>query len=198
MYTCIDSFLVFCGDYFQRKFSLDEGSAWFSLITIIGAILTPFAGILLDRIGRRTMALITTGLLFNIAHFFIMILPEKHSQAYTFAILPLAVGYAFLVCALFSSFIYVVPKKAMGTAYGICYMFYALSLLIGSMLGGYVVPKENESLTGFKKFSVILIGYSIAGSLAAIVLHFYDAHHTKLLMSKNPNKRQRILNLKDS
>jgi len=136
MYSCVDSFLVFCGDYFKRKFSLDEGSAWYSLITITGAILTPIVGILLDRIGRRTMALITTGLLFNIGHFIIMILPEKHTHAYFFAIFPIALGSAILVCALYSSYIYVIPKNAIGTAYGISYMFYSLAILIGSTLGG--------------------------------------------------------------
>ena len=61
-----------------------------------------------------------------------------------------------------------------------------------------MVPDEGEPLTGYKKYSLVFIGYSIAGTLLAIVLHYYDVHNKRMLISKNPNKRQRILNMEES
>ena len=87
----------------------------------------------------------------------------------------LCVQYILHICIVVIR--YVVPMKIIGTAYGISYMFFALSSLIGSTLSGLVVPKDYEPLTGYKKYSLIFIGCSIASSLLVIVVHYYDAHH---------------------
>ena len=73
---------------------------------MITALLTPPIGFAVDKIGKRSFIIIAAGLCINVSHFYIMVLPETHSNAYEFGIVMMGIGYAIMVGSILSSIPY--------------------------------------------------------------------------------------------
>lgn len=105
-YVCISTFIVFLKVYLQRKFN--ETKSFYSMPYLMGAVLTPALGITIDKLGKRSVMLIISGVLYNLAHFIILILPEASSRTYIISLVLLGSAYSLMVGSLWSAIPYTI------------------------------------------------------------------------------------------
>jgi MFS family permease len=102
-YILISTLIVYLKLYLERKFQVSSISFYYSIPYLMAAVFTPILGALTDRIGRRSIMLIISGVLFNIGHFTLFILPAVHSYWFIFSLLIIGLAYSLMVGCTWSS-----------------------------------------------------------------------------------------------
>jgi len=67
LYSDVDGFIEFSGDFFKKKFILSNSNSFFALHNILGAALTPIFGKIVDKYWRLSTFLFASGLILNAA-----------------------------------------------------------------------------------------------------------------------------------
>jgi Na+/melibiose symporter-like transporter len=102
-YILISTFIVYLKLYLERKLLVSSISIYYSIPYLISAIFTPLLGTLTDRIGKRSIMIVISGVLFNIGHFSLLILPAKHSYWFILSLLIIGLAYSLMVGCIWSS-----------------------------------------------------------------------------------------------
>jgi MFS family permease len=88
----------------------------------MGAIFTPFMGLLIDRIGKRPFFLIISAVLMTFVDGWYFLMPTTDSKNYFTPIVGqvvLGVFYSFYAAVLWPCVPMTVPERAVGTAFGV-------------------------------------------------------------------------------
>lgn len=168
------SFITFGPDYFTNM-GIDPGKA--GLISSYpmwgGVILSPFIGILIDKIGRKWLFVsIGCG---GMALFFILIIlfPQEAS---IFAI-SIGIFVAILTPAIFSLPAEILPESLMGLGFGI----HGTSLGIGISLGPYIIGILRDITGNYILSFITMAVFTALGILPMLLLR-------RKIVSKNPSK----------
>ncbi|MGB5303390.1 MAG: MFS transporter [Gemmatimonadota bacterium] len=164
-YSAIFPFQTFAIKFFQDAHGATRESAGFlsSIITLFSMIMTPVFGLLVDRVGKRSLFMMAGSL---------MLVPVYLMMAYTSVplVVPMAImGIAFSLvpAVMWPSVAYLVDEAKLGTAYGLMTMIQNIGLfgfnwMIGSANdfagasatnpGGYALGMWIFSVLGFLGF----------------------------------------------
>ena len=164
-YSAIFPFQTFAIKFFQDAHGATRESAGFlsSIITLFSMIMTPVFGLMVDRVGKRSLFMMAGSLL---------LVPVYLMMAYTSVplVVPMAImGIAFSLvpAVMWPSVAYLVDEAKLGTAYGLMTMIQNIGLfgfnwMIGSANdfsaasatnpGGYAMGMWIFSVLGFLGF----------------------------------------------
>mmetsp|Transcript_11977 Transcript_11977/g.8366 ORF Transcript_11977/g.8366 Transcript_11977/m.8366 type:complete len:152 (-) Transcript_11977:221-676(-) len=132
------------------KFNLpvETAGTLYGLPYLISALICPIFGYLIDRIGKRTQFILASSLMTVLACSITIFLPvdDQDTPNYTCLIplILLGVGYSVYASALWGSIPYIVERRALGTAFGICTALQNFGLVLAPLSVSYLVNSDAE------------------------------------------------------
>jgi MFS family permease len=142
-YSGIFPFQTFAVDFFQQAHGVSRQTGGFlsSMLTVFAMFGTPLFGLLVDRVGKRTLFMMAGSL---------MLIPVYLLMAYTHVslYLPMAVmGIAFslIPAVMWPSVAYLVPEEKLGTAYGLMTLIQNIGLAGFNFLIGWANDFSSAS-----------------------------------------------------
>jgi MFS family permease len=154
--------------FFRRKYDLDQSTFLFfnlasfsnSMVYILSAIISPIAGLAVDRFGRNVYWILGATFFTGVSHAI---------MAYTFTIPIVAtfimgISYSILASSLWPLVSFVVPNNALGSAYGMMQAIQNLGLALMSLVVGKLLDYKGYLIT--ETFFILCLGVAlIAGAL---------------------------------
>ncbi len=165
------SFMAQIFGSFLHMFSTAGGLS--SIIIFASMIFAPFAGHLIDRVGKRASMMIVGSLLMIPAHL-VMGLTDLYP------VLPMIVlGAAFVLvpAAMWPSIPMVVKEEHTGTAFGLCTTIQNLGLALFPWLNGRLRDATNDYTASMLMFA----GLGVAGLVFSVMLKRADAREGGVL-----------------
>ena len=165
------SFLTQVFGSFLHLFSTAGGIT--SIPIFASMMLAPFAGHLVDKIGRRASLMIVGSLLFIPAHL-LMGLTTIY-PAYPMALL--GVAFVLVPAAMWPAIPLIVPAGRVGTAYGVTTMIQNIGLGGFSKLNGLL----RDYTKTYRASQLMFAGLGVVGLIFAILLRFSDSRQGGVL-----------------
>ena len=156
---------------FTHMFSTAQGTT--SIIIFASMLFAPFAGRLIDRIGRRASLMIVGSL---------MMIPAHLAMGWTMippAVSMIVLGAAFVLvpAAMWPSVPLIVDEKRVGTAFGVMTAIQNIGLLIFPWLNGQL----RDHTTGYAASQTMFAGLGVAGLIFAVLLLSADRKAGRVL-----------------
>lgn len=190
VYISIICFNNFASNYYQLRFgySTQEAGLIISISYAISAILCPMSGKIIDKIGRRALALIVAACLVTLTFVLFMITPDSNRSLHPiFYTIILGIGDSINSSIIWSCIPYLVEHKTIATAFGMSSSVQNLGLSIGPMVVGVIYENSTKDHGYFwPTFFLAIMGF--CGILTTIIIYFYDFKHGGVLNSSNPQK----------
>ncbi len=165
------SFLSQVFSNFAHMFSTAPGTT--SIIIFASMLTAPFAGALVDRIGRRASLMVLGALLMIPAH--LMIGFTYIPPAYSMSVL--GVAFVLVPAAMWPSIPLIVEEKRVGTAYGLMTMLQNMGLATFPYING----KLREVTHGYKASMGMFASLGLVGLVFALLLLIADKKHGGVL-----------------
>jgi predicted MFS family arabinose efflux permease len=134
-YSGIFPFLTFAYKFFMEAhgISRERASLLISSLTLAAMIFTPLFGLLVDRVGRRSLFMMLGSLL---------LMPVYLMMAYSASplVVPMAmmgISFSLIPAIMWPSVAYVVQQGKLGTAYGLMTMIQNIGLTVFNLLIGW-------------------------------------------------------------
>lgn len=158
---------------FRHMFSTAPGTT--SILVFMSMVFAPFAGALIDRIGKRASLMIVGCLL---------MIPSYLALAYTHlspAVVMTVLGAAFVLvpAALWPAVPLIVSRGRMGTAYGVMTLIQNVGLMLFPWLNGYLRERTETYDASMLMFALL----GVAALVFAVLLRNEDRRRRGLLES---------------
>ncbi len=165
---------TFLGDIFSNflhMFSTAPGTT--SIIIFASMCFAPFAGTLVDKIGRRARLMILGSLL---------MIPSYLLLAYTdvaprWPMIVLGASFVLVPAAMWPSVALIVDPKRVGTAYGLMTLIQNVGLMTFPWLNGQL----RETTGGYTASMLMFAGLGVCGLIFAFLLLATDRRHGRIL-----------------
>lgn len=156
---------------FLHLFSTAPGTT--SIIINASMLFAPFAGTLVDRVGKRASLMILGSLCMIPAHLVLGIshLPPRYPMVV------LGAAFVLVPAAMWPSVPLVVDKERVGTAFGLMTMIQNVGLMLFPWFNGLL----RESTGGYTASQVMFASLGAVGLLFAFLLRSEDARHGGVL-----------------
>jgi len=166
----------FAGIFYNltHMFSTAQGTT--TIIITASMFLAPFAGTLVDRIGRRASLMIVGSLLMIPAHLLIgyTMVPPALSM------IVLGAAFVLVPAAMWPSVPLIVEKDRVGTAYGLMTMIQNVGLGLFPLLNGQL----RDATHGYRASQLMFATLGAAGLAFALLLKRSDARAGRVLESR--------------
>jgi MFS family permease len=151
---------------FRHMFSTAPGTT--SILVAMSMVFAPFAGALVDRIGRRTAMMVVGSAL---------MVPCYLALAYTHlspAMVMVVLGVAFVLvpAALWPSVPLIVSRRRLGTAFGVMTLIQNVGLMLFPWLNGWL----RERTETYSASMLMFAGLGVAALAFALLLRTVDRH----------------------
>jgi len=160
-----------------HMFSTAQGTT--SIIITASMLLAPFAGRLVDRVGRRATFMIVGSLLMIPAH----LLMGWTSIPPAFSMIVLGAAFVLVPAAMWPSIPLVVEKERVGTAFGLMTAIQNVGLLVFPYMNG----KLRDVTSGYGWSQTMFAGLGVAGCVFAILLLAADRKAGHILERPTPH-----------
>ena len=188
-YCCIISFKKFGTSIVIPRFGMELDSAkWvITMIPFFTVIFTPLFGVLVDKVGKATLWMITGACLVLIAHLVIAFAPQGVPFYGYLGISLLGIGYSLVPSAMWPSVPKIVPEKNLGTAYSLIYWIQNMGMLLVPIFVGRIFknmvteagnPLQEASAAVHAEY--IFIGLGIVAIIVALLLKGSSTKHPEL------------------
>ena len=171
-YSAIFPFQTFAVKFFIEAHGVDRELGGFlsSMLTLFAMVATPLFGLLVDKIGKRALAMIFGSLL---------LLPVYLLMAYTgiSLFIPMAmmgVAFSLIPAVMWPSVAYLVDQPKLGTAYGLMTLVQNIGLAGFNLLVGWANDASLASAAnpaGYAPGMWIFSSLGIAGLILAVLLY---------------------------
>lgn len=196
IYMCVMSFNNVATNFFQERFGLSKTDSGYAITPtyIIAALICPVFGKVVDGCGKRPLFIIFAAVCVTMVHVIFILLPDCDGCYYGVApLVLLGIGYSVYASVMWSCIPYVVPKKAVGTAFGVTTAFQNMGLGAAPLAIGWLKDGTSPQ-DGYFFVSLFLVGMGILGILSAILLFVADITGNKVLSSSDPRSILKALN----
>jgi len=149
-----------------------------SIIIFASMVCAPFAGHLVDRIGRRASLMIVGSLILIPSHL-VMGLTDIYP---TLPMIALGVAFVLVPAAMWPSVPLIVKKERVGTAFGLMTMVQNIGLAAFPALNGFLRDSTNDYTASMVMFG----GLGVLGLIFAVLLKRADARAGNTLESVSP------------
>jgi MFS family permease len=163
---------------FTHMFSTAQGTT--SIIITASMIFAPFAGRLVDRIGRRASLMIVGSLLMIPAH---LVMGWTQTPP-AFAMIVLGAAFVLVPAAMWPSVPLIVEEERVGTAFGLMTAVQNIGLLTFPWLNGQL----RDATTGYAWSQTMFAGLGVAGLIFATLLLAADRKAGHVLEKPTPHK----------
>lgn len=194
-YSAIFPFTALSTNFFHEKWNLPltagEGGGFFasvfsnfihmfttapgttSIIIFASMVFAPFAGRLVDRIGRRASMMMVGSL---------MMIPCYFAMGFTamppmFPMILLGASFVLVPAAMWPSVALIVDKRMTGTAYGVMTQIQNIGLFLFPIMNGWL----RETTKGYSASMLMFASLGIFGFVFAIFLWHADRRHGRVL-----------------
>jgi MFS family permease len=166
------------GGFFAQVFAsyahmLSTAGGITSIPVFASMCLAPFAGHLVDRVGRRGSIMLLGSLLIIPAH---LLLGFSHMSP-IFPMVLLGAAFVLVPAAMWPSIPLVVEKERVGTAFGLTTMVQNFGLWLFNMLNGLLRDRTKRYVASQTMFA----GLGVVGLVSALLLRSSDARAGSLL-----------------
>jgi MFS family permease len=162
----------------------------YSIPYLISAVSTPFIGLIIDKVGRRTIFIILSTILLIIAFILSMVVPECdqcYNEVYPLVIT--GIGYSIYASAMWGSIPYTVSSSTVGSAFGICTAIQNIGLVISPLVVGFLTKKTSKNFGYFYMcvFFLILCGFGLFFNIALYIndIKYHDGILNKVEKEDN-------------
>lgn len=178
---------------YGKVFQLGTGAAesCYAIPPLCMAFLSPLGGLLIDKVGRKSQAIIIQSAVQTLGNFMITVLITQFTYAspnYTFLIPLFCVSLIFVPPTFQTSLPYIVTPQSLGTAYGVTsgvmnILVTAMPYIDGSIISGKITDSNPQY--GYGKVILIATGFSFLGLLFAIWLLLDDIRNRQAILSRS-------------
>lgn len=164
-YLTIFPFISIASKFFQTKWNYDssKADAAASAVYIMSAVLSPFIGLAVDKLGRNLVFLLVASILVTFAHFTL----ATTLINLWIPIIALGLGYSIMCSALWPLVPLVVPQHQLGTAYGVIQAVQNFGLATTSNLTGVLI--DWKGYINVELFFVLWVAISVIITMILIV-----------------------------
>lgn len=183
-YLTIFPFIALASEFFQRKWDYDpsHADALASLVYVLSAILSPFIGLLVDKVGRNLVFLLVASILVMFSHTVLALTTWN----LWIPMISLGVGYAIMCSALWPLVALVVPQQQLGTAYGVMQAIQNLGLAVTANVTGMLV--DWKGYINVEMFFVLWIAIAVIFTMVLMV----QDHFTNGSLNKSTAQREAL------
>lgn len=175
-YLTIFPFIALGSEFFQRKWNYDpsHADALASLVYVMSAVLSPFIGLLVDKVGRNLVFLLIASILVMFSHTALALTTWN----LWIPMISLGIGYSIMCSALWPLVALVVPQNQLGTAYGVMQAIQNLGLAVAANVTGMLV--DWKGYINVEMFFVLWIAIAVIFTVVLIVQdHFREGDLNK-------------------
>lgn len=164
-YLTIFPFIALGSKFFQTKWNTKPSEADFadSTVYLISAVLSPFIGLLVDKVGKNLYFLLIASVLVMLSH---LVLALTFINLWI-PMIALGIGYSIMCSALWPLVALAVPQQQLGTAYGVMQALQNLGLAITANLTGILV--DWKGYINVELFFVFWVTLSVILSIVLVV-----------------------------
>jgi len=171
-------------DYTEQR-----GNQYLSIPYIMSAVMAPFCGFAVDKVGKKPLWLaITSGML--VASYAVLLfglhIGLPNTGVVVFAVVLLGVSYSVCASSLWPCVALLVSDDRVGTAYAIMNSIQNGGLAIAGLVAGVLATNCSGSVRDCNTRPLLfLILVAVASTVLSIILMFYDWSHGSILASKS-------------
>ncbi|CEG42787.1 major facilitator superfamily [Plasmopara halstedii] len=154
-----------------------------SIPYIISAVISPFLGFAVDRIGLRAMLALVASLALTLVH---ILLGLTQVSLYVPLLLQ-GVAYSVFAAALWPSVPFVVEAKHVGTAYGAITAIQNIGLALFPLAVASEFNHNNRYIPGVE---LLFASFGLLGSIVGVALNVVDFQNGSILNRKGAKKRR--------
>ena len=176
------------------NFTYDEAKYFTILPQIAVVIITPSFAKLIQRQGKKAIALLVASGICLVNYAVMYFLPADRPSFLFANMAAIGVSYSILLSCIYSSIALTVPKSGVSMAYSILGWFENLGIATLPLYFGWL--SEERSYTAYNKCFISLIVLSFLAVVCSIVLLIHDNHHQGLLQL--PENSRQVANLRRS
>ena len=154
----------------------DTAGGMSSIIIFASMVCAPFAGGLIDRIGKRASVMVLGSLVLIPAH---LVMGITHWNPIPAMVL-LGVAFVLVPSALWASVPLVVEEKRVGTAFGLLTAIQNVGLMVFPKASGYLIDRTHD----YTATQIMFAGLGVAGLVFAVLLLRSDRPPGGLLQAR--------------
>ncbi|HNX32870.1 MAG TPA: MFS transporter [Holophaga sp.] len=175
-YAGIYPFLTFAQKFFveARGATLGQASLFVGMLTVMAMVLTPLAGLLADRVGRRTL-LLGIGTVLLVPAYLLMAY-TRLSLAIPMALMGLA--FSLVPAVLWPAVMLIVPQEKLGKAFGLLSLIQSIGLTGFNFLIGWANDVSGASAANPGGYAPGMWLFSLT-TLAAVIFALLLYRHEK-------------------
>jgi MFS family permease len=153
-----------------------------SIPYIISAVISPFLGFMVDRIGLRAFLALVAPVSLTLVH---VMLGLTHVSLYIPLVLQ-GVSYSVFAAALWPSVPYVVEPKHVGSAYGAITSIQNIGLALFPLAVAEEYNHEGKYIPGVE---MLFVTFGILGSVVGVLLNILDYQNGSVLNRSHQSKK---------
>ncbi len=180
---------IFAFQSFATKFCIEahgvpraEAGAMLSYLPAVAMVGTPLFGLLIDRVGHRSLGLLCGALCMAPVYFLLL---RRDVPLYVpMALMGLA--FSLIPAILWPAVAYLIEEKHLGTAYSLMTLLQQVVLFLVSSAIGWandLAGASAQNPAGYAPGMWILAGLSIVGLLLALLLHLIETRKNVRILS---------------
>lgn len=165
-YSAVFPFRSFAIKFFMEAHSLDRESAGFlnSVLPLSAMIATPLFGLLVDKVGKRSIFMMI-GSLFLMPVFFMM---SYTSLPLGIPVAMMGIAFSLIPAVMWPSVAYLVDSNKLGTAYSVMTLIQQVGLALFNWLIGVANDSQKAGATNPDGYNLGMWLFSILGILGLI------------------------------
>lgn len=170
-YSAIFPFQTFAVKFFMEAHgtSRETGGFLSSMLTLFAMVFTPLFGLLVDRVGRRSLFMMFGSLLLMPVY---LLMAYSHISLYVPMVL-MGIAFSLIPAVMWPSVAYVVEESKLGTAYGLMTMIQNVGLAGFNLLIGWANDFDGANTANPNGYTLgmwIFSGLGFLGFLFALLL----------------------------
>jgi MFS family permease len=187
IYMVIFPYIQYAPDMLETRYGFKSGAgAIYALPYIISGILSPILGIVIDRIGKRALFIMTSSVLILVACVVTILIPASDpGDPQWLCLLPLillGIGYSVYAAALWGCIPYTVTARLVGTAYGMCTAVQNVGLFISPWVSSQCLKTSKQD--GYFWLMMYYCVLAMIGIFFNVWLYFDDLRNRGGILDK--------------
>lgn len=190
-YICLFVFIFNSKTFLKNRYNVKEDivTKYMTIPYLMAACLTPFIGLLVDKIGSRVYLLLGSSCVMTLAHVLLLVLPHNtnpnqkpvNMANFLVPLVLLGLFYSIYAAVLWPCIPIVLKEAEVGTGFGVATAVQNIGLTIVPILYGAI--DNNFTTVGQNKTEIMFISFGVVAILTAVFIYLEDQKNNGKLQS---------------